>query len=471
MKNLPIPGCKTSAYVLYLYQSRDAGSAVRRNRASPVHDMEGSELTMNHMNPDIVHLHDRLPTLTPRRVWAEIDTDALVHNYTVLSERVRRVSPDTRAFAVVKADAYGHGIRPCARALIGAGCRAFAVACLEEAIALRMVLLEPDLGPAPDRFGTRPADSLILILGYTAPEDAALLARYAVSTALVSATHARAMAAAASAAGVTVQGHVALDTGMNRIGFPAHTPEEIVDTIRTLIEVSRLPGLSVEGMFTHFAKADEDYDVQMADGSLTDAQYTRYAAVLDGLTAAGCRPAICHVCNSAAAVRFPGRRDAACLDAVRLGINLYGYGVPFPDEGAPALRPVMKLRAAVTHIHTLLPGETVGYGGTYGCDAPRRLVTLPVGYADGLIRACRGMTVTLHTVAGDFRVPLAGRICMDQCMADVTDVPEDAIRVGDVATFFGSDPFELEALADRAGTITYELLCLITARVPRVCRS
>ena len=105
----------------------------------------------------LIHLHDRLPSLTPHRVWAEIDTDALVHNYTVLSSRVQKVSPDTRSIAVVKADAYGHGIRPCARALLGAGCRAFAVACLEEAIALRMILLEPDIRPEPDRFGVLPA--------------------------------------------------------------------------------------------------------------------------------------------------------------------------------------------------------------------------------------------------------------------------------------------------------------------------
>lgn len=424
----------------------------------------------------LIHLHDRLPSLTPHRVWAEIDTDALVHNYTVLSSRVQKVSPDTRSIAVVKADAYGHGIRPCARALLGAGCRAFAVACLEEAIALRMILLEPDIRPEPDRFGVLPADSLILTLGYTAPSDAALLSRYGIRPALVSPAHAEALSAAATEAGVSVYVHAALDTGMNRIGFAAHTEEEIAETIGALRRVSGLPGLRLEGLFTHFAKADEDEETELADGSLTMTQYARYTAVLEGLTAAGCRPAICHVCNSAAAVRFPGRMNRACLDAVRLGINLYGYGVPFPahvpsvdgEEPVPPLRPVMKLCTVVTHLHTLLPGETVGYGGTFGTDTKRRLATLPVGYADGFIRALKGCTVTVHTVSGDYRVPLVGRICMDQCMADVTDIPEGILRVGDPVTLFGDDTASLEALADRASTVTYELLCLITARVPRV---
>lgn len=427
----------------------------------------------------LIHLHDRLPSLPPHRVWAEIDTDALIHNYKLLSGRVRKVSPQTRAFAVVKADAYGHGIRPCARALLSAGCRCFAVACVEEAVALRLILLEPDIAPTPDDFGTKPADSLILILGYTSPADVNLLARYAIRPALVSLAHAEALSAAAQESGVSIRVHAALDTGMNRIGFPAHTESEISDTVAALIRVSSLPGLTVEGMFTHFAKADEDEQTQLADGSLTMEQYARYAAVMDGLTAAGCRPEICHVCNSAAAVRLPGRKTPACLDAVRLGINLYGYGVPFPegvtevdgDAPVPGLRPVMKLMTVVTHLHTLLPGETVGYGGTFGAgDSPRRLITLPIGYADGFIRALKGAPVILHTAAGDFTVPLVGRICMDQCMADVTELPEDAVRVGDTVTLFGDTPDQLEDLAARASTITYELLCIITARVPRIIR-
>ena len=419
------------------------------------------------------HLHESLPALSASpdgcRVWAEISTDALVHNYTVLSGRVKAVSPSTRALAVVKADAYGHGVAVCASALTAVGCRAFAVACLEEAVALRQALLSPALPqPVDPATGLRPAQSLILILGYTDPAYAHLLARYDVSAALVSADHAAAMSEAAVSAGVTVKVHAALDTGMNRIGFCAHNEDEIAAAVAGIRAVSALPGLFIEGMFTHFAMSDEDYAGQMtADpSSRTWTQLSRYRAVLAGLEAAGCRPPVCHVCNSAAAVRFPGLSDfaPACLDMVRLGINLYGYGVPAPEEGFPALKPVMTLKTRVTHLHTLQPGEQVGYGGTYSAGTPRTIATLPIGYADGFIRALKGCSVVIHTAEGDVTAPLAGRICMDQCMADVTGLP---VSVGDTVTLFGDDPAQLEALAARAGTITYELLCLLTARVPR----
>ena len=419
------------------------------------------------------HLHESLPALsvTPDgcRVWAEISTEALVHNYTVLSARVKAVSPSTRALAVVKADAYGHGVTVCASALADAGCRAFAVACLEEGIALRQALMSPALPqPVDPATGLRPAQSLILILGYTDPSFAALLARYDISAALVSSDHAAALSAAAQAAGVTVKVHAALDTGMNRIGFCAHSEEEMLSAVAAIRAAAALPGVFLEGMFTHFAMSDEDYAEQMtaAPSSRTWTQLSRYAAVLRGLEAAGCRPPVCHVCNSAAAVRFPGKTDfaPACLDMVRLGINLYGYGVPAPEDSSPALKPVMTLKTRVTHLHTLLPGEQVGYGGTYSADTPRTVATLPVGYADGFIRALKGCSVVLHTAAGDVTAPLVGRICMDQCMADVTGLP---VSVGDTVTLFGDTPAQLEDLSARAGTITYELLCLITARVPR----
>ena len=265
----------------------------------------------------------------------------------------------------------------------------------------------------------------------------------------------------------------ALDAGFDKIkintvligGF---NDDEIASAVAGIRAVSALPGLFIEGMFTHFAMSDEDYAGQMtADpSSRTWTQLSRYRAVLAGLEAAGCRPPVCHVCNSAAAVRFPGLSDfaPACLDMVRLGINLYGYGVPAPEEGFPALKPVMTLKTRVTHLHTLQPGEQVGYGGTYSAGTPRTIATLPIGYADGFIRALKGCSVVIHTAEGDVTAPLAGRICMDQCMADGTGLP---VSVGDTVTLFGDDPAQLEALAARAGTITYELLCLLTARVPR----
>ncbi len=423
---------------------------------------------MNH-----IRLHEAFPLLPGLRARAVIDTDALVQNYRALLAPVQAVSPHTYAIAVVKADAYGHGIRPVVSALLGAGCRSFAVACLEEAVALRRLLRELLTGTASD------LDTDILVLGYTDPQNAPILALYHVATALLSEDYARRLLACAQEAGVTVRGHIALDTGMNRIGFPAHNDTETAETVAALQSLFRdgTPtadgGLILDGLFTHFARADEDYDIEMnTPDSLTMTQYARYARVKKALEAVGIRPRVCHVCNSAAAVRFPRVCPEACLDAVRLGINLYGYGVNHPEtpknEGVSCMKPAMKLETTVTHIHTLLPGETVGYGGAYSADTLRTLATLPIGYADGWLRAFTGAEVMFHTGKGDCTAPIVGRICMDQCMVDITDLP---VEVGTPVTLFGQTPSELEALAERAGTIPYELLCLITARIPRVYES
>ena len=435
---------------------------------------------MNH-----VKLHEAFPLLPGLRVRAVIDTDALVENYRTLLAPVQAISPNTYPIAVVKADAYGHGIRPVVSALLSAGCRSFAVACLEEAVALRRLLRELLTGTVSDR------DTDILVLGYTDPKNAPILSLYHIATALLSEEYAHTLLNCAREAKVTVRGHIALDTGMNRIGFPAHSDGEIEDAvaaIQRLHAVGRpadgmptdgLPaggqgggegGLILDGLFTHFARADEDYDGQMnTPDSLTMTQYARYRRVLTALEKLHIRPRVCHVCNSAASVRFPTACPEGCLDAVRLGINLYGYGVNYPENrGVTCMKPTMKLETVVTHVHTLLPGETVGYGGSYAAKTPRTIATLPVGYADGWLRAFSGADVRLHTCNGDVTAPIVGRICMDQCMVDVTGLP---VTVGTPVTLFGETSAELEALAERAGTIPYELLCLITARVPRVYRS
>ncbi len=419
----------------------------------------------HHLN--VSRLHEALPLSGTPRVWAVIDRNAVADNYRTLLDRVRAVSPDTDGIAVVKADAYGHGIRPVVSTLLSVGCHSFAVACTAEALALRSLLREL----LPPEQGDRP---FILILGHTDPDDAATLAAHAITATLVSDAHAAALESAAHRAGVLLSVHAALDTGMNRIGYPARSDTEIAQTIDRLLaqfhRVNATVGLSLDGLFTHFARADEDYGLEMtASDSLTEIQYDRYRRVVDGLSAKGLRPRLCHICNSAAAVRFPVAHPDRCFDAVRLGINLYGYGVS-PTDGQ-STRPVMRLCTRVSHVHDLPPGETVGYGGTFSADTPKTLVTLPIGYADGWIRALTGASVTLHTTDGLFSAPIVGRICMDQCMVDITDLPAAArasITPGTRVTLFGLSAHELEALASHAQTISYELLCLITARVPRV---
>lgn len=397
----------------------------------------------------------------PPRAWAVIDCDALRHNYTVLSQGVTAHAPCT-PIAVVKADAYGHGAVTAVHTLWLAGCRHFAVATVEEALQIHDVLKDHNFFPVP----------LILVLGYTPPEAVSVAARHGITLTCISRAHAEALSKAAVTANVSIPCHVALDTGMNRIGLPAQTPEEIQSSIRDMVYMMALDGLSVTGMFTHFALADEDYESATSPEGHTFIQYKRYRAVYDALVAMGRRPAFCHICNSAAAIRLPSLYPEICFDGVRFGISLYGYGVSLTPHHDNTLRPVMKLCTRVVHLHTLHPGEIISYGGRFTSDTPRTIATLSIGYADGFLRGFEGGLVTIHTSSGDVNAPLVGRICMDQCMADVTSLP---VQVDDEVTLFGvsspsfpSPQMALETLSHRANTISYEALCHVTARVPRI---
>lgn len=402
-------------------------------------------------------------TSPPPRAYAVIDREALVHNYTVLTRGIP--SPDTAPMAVVKANAYGHGADTVTEALWQAGCRHFAVATLEEALQIKAFFER-----APRRSPT-----LLLVLGYTPPDGVPLASARDITLTCVSFDHAEALSRAATAAHVTVSCHVALDTGMNRIGLPAQTHGELDTAIEDTAHIMTLGGLRVTGMFTHFALADEDYEAAVSPDSHTMRQYRRYRTVYEGLCKRGLRPAFCHVCNSAASSRFPSLIPEICFDGMRLGISLYGYGVSPAPHQSYALRPVMRLCTRVVHLHTLHPGETVSYGGRFSTDTPRTVATLPIGYADGFRRGFEGGLVTVHTSRGDRSAPLIGRICMDQCMLDVTGLP---VAVGDEVTLFGAatsanvaPQASLEALCDRTDTIPYEILCQITARVPRILKA
>ena len=365
-------------------------------------------------------------------------------NYRMLCETVRAQNTSTRVLAVVKADAYGHGAPACVRALLQEGCDFFAVSRLEEAEAVRAVCDGEN------------ASADILILGFTPPVLAARLAQKDLIQTLLSEDYARQLNATAAEAGVSVRTHVAVDTGMNRIGFAAHTEQEAQASKVAIARVCRLPHLRTEGMFTHFARADE---ALQEDGlAYTDLQAARYRRVRELLETDGICIPFHHVCNSAASLLRP----ADHMDGVRLGIVLYGSC----PVGMPCLPPesVLKLKTKIVHLHRLLPGESVSYGGIFRADTERLLATLPLGYGDGLLRAYTGATVTVETAQGPRSAPIVGRICMDQCMIDVTDL--DA-QTDDTVTLFGNQPQELADYAARAGTIDYECLCLISARVPR----
>lgn len=374
---------------------------------------------------------------------AEIDLCALRRNYRLLLNRIRKTNRNIRPIAVLKADAYGHGAAICAAALAAEGCDFFAVASLEEAVALRAALRENEI----------PGD--ILILGCTDPQDVATLARDDLIQTLLSESYAEALANAAEQSGVRVRTHIALDTGMNRIGFPARNTGEMEAAVRSVLRIRHRKSTVLEGMFSHFARADEG----AAGEAFCAEQSRRFRVVRDQLAACGAPIPFCHLCNSAASVNRPDD----LMDGARLGILLWG-AVP-PENPALPLSPVMKLRTKIVHLHDLPAGESVGYGATYRPGENRLIATLPIGYADGWLRAYSGATVTVHTRKGKRTVRVVGRVCMDQCMADVTGT---AAQVGDTVTLFGDDPTALAELSARAGTIPYESLCSISSRVPRV---
>ncbi len=385
------------------------------------------------------------PTLCPH-ARAELDSNALRRNYRLLSKAILRGGGHPRLMAVVKAEAYGHGLSFVMRTLLPMGCDFFAVANLSEALAARAVSRE--LGRGAD----------ILILGYTPPEEAATLAREDLIQTLLSKEYADALADAADASGVQVRVHAALDTGMNRIGYPAHSDEEISSAADAILRVWRRGSLLPEGVFTHLSHADMEGDLARTQ---TERQVARFEAVRDRLTGVGLTPLFSHICNSAAAISG----TAPLLDGVRIGILLYGGGA-FDPQVLP-LSPVMRFSGTVTHLHDLLPGEGVSYGGDFVADTPRRIATVSVGYGDGLPRASTGGTVTLYAGGEIYRVPIVGRVCMDQCMLDVTGLPAS---VGDAVVFFGETPGDAAMLARVAGTLDYELFCSLSARVPRMLR-
>ena len=400
------------------------------------------------------HIDEILPaSVENRRVWAHIDLDALVHNYLVSKKYIQDQSPDTPVVAVIKADAYGHGIGPCARALYAAGCRHFAVACVEEGIAIRYALADLAKEHAE-----------ILILGYTSPAHVALLHRFDMTQTLYSSDYASELHAAAKDAGVRLNVHVKIDTGMHRIGFPAFTPAEAAQTVRDICALQdTCDAFCVQGLFTHLSDADS--------GNFCYEQWQRYLAVKQELEDRGKCPPVCHACNSPGCMRYP----QTYLCGVRVGALLFGVAPVIPPEldrnphcnlfPAEQLRPVMRLQTRVIHTHKVAAGEPIGYGAIYRAEHDRTIATLSAGYADGWLRAYADANVTVHTAQGDFTAPMVGRICMDLCMIDVTGLP---CRVGDTVTLFGQGVQSLASLARHAGSVAYEVPCLVTARVPRI---
>jgi alanine racemase len=367
------------------------------------------------------------PSVYPGRpCWAEIDLDALADNVKLLAAR----AAPAHLYAVVKANAYGHGAVACGRAALAAGAHGLAVVCVDEAEELRQAGVTAPL----------------LVVGYTPPSDAARVVALGLMPAVGAAELVEALSAAAAARGATVPIHLEVETGLNRHGL---LPDDCV----ALAERARTrPGIEVRGLFTHFAAAEE------GDQRFTRRQFDVLKRVSERL------PFVTERHCSASASVFMDHEMA--LEAVRAGLSLYGYR-PAPWCGTDAdLRPVLSLRARVARVEPVERGATVGYGRTWAATRPARIALVMCGYADGYRR---GLGNRAHVVLHGRRCPVVGRVAMDMCMVDVTALPE--VAPGDVATLIGRDGAEevtADELAALQDTISWEILAGLSARVPRL---
>ena len=360
------------------------------------------------------------------RVTLTVDLARLVANYRYLTARLARTGSEP--IAVVKANAYGHGAVAIAAALYGAGCRRFAVADLSEALALRAAL--------------PPCE--ILTLGYTLPENAPLAAQHAITLTVCELRHARALSRQLGDRVLSV--HIKLNSGMNRTGLRL-TPTELDRTVASVGAILGMARLSVTGLYSHLASAD-------APASVESLRAVRsFMAATTALARAGIRLPM-HLSASAAVLSGA----AVPLPLARLGLALYGYD---PTEKDKFLLPIARLSAPFAQIYPIGRGETVGYGGTYRATRRDLVGILPIGYADGLLRATgNGGAVWV----GEHRAPFIGRISMDAAAVSLRGIPRAACRE---AIIFGKTPADLFRLAEAAGTIPYELLAGLGGRIYR----
>jgi alanine racemase len=376
------------------------------------------------------HQSAKAASPSDRPTIAVIDGDALEHNF----REIVRCAEGQQVLAVVKARAYGHGAVEVSKRILKLGADMLGVALVEEGRELRDAgILAP-----------------ILVMGATFPEQAEAMVSLKLTPAIFSLAVAQALSEAAYQRRTTVNIHVKIDTGMGRIGV---SPEEAPEFIAAL---RRLGSLSVQGLMTHFADAD------LRDKQFASRQMDRFEALLKALEAKKISVPVRHAANSAAVLDF----HRAFFTMVRPGLMLYGYN-PL-EEGAIGadLRQVLSLVTRIAFIKKVPPGVPISYGRTFTTKRESIIATLPIGYADGY---CRGLSNRGMALVRGIRVPVVGRVCMDMCMIDVTDVPD--VREGDDVVLIGSQGSErisADDIAAMTGTIAYEVLCGISNRVPRI---
>lgn len=369
-----------------------------------------------------------------RPVWAEVDLGILKENI----RSIRETAGGRRIISVVKADAYGHGMKEVAGAIKDTGVRDFAVAILAEALELR----------------TSDPDSSIMILGYTPGEMAFWVIENELTATVFTVAEARKFQMEAQRLGKKVKLAVAIDTGMSRIGFPSND-----DSVQAIQEISEMPDVILEELFTHFSTADE------TDKTYARLQISRYEGMKAKLDQSGVRFNHYHMANSAAISDLP----EAHFDTVRPGIIQYGY---YPSNETRrdelSIRPILSWYASIALVKEIQEGTPVSYGNTWTAPKKSLIATIPMGYADGVNRLLSNKGKVL---VGGREAPIRGRVCMDQFMVDVTEI--EGVKAGDRVTFIGADGdlnWWADAMASELGTISYEILCDVGVRVPRVYR-
>ena len=367
-----------------------------------------------------------------KRTWAEVSLDNIEHNYRTI---ISKLPEGTKFLGIVKADAYGHGAVEVAKRLEKCGADYLAIACLDEALELR-------------KNGVKMP---VLILGHTPPEYVKLLLENNLTQTVSCEAKAIEYSEAAKALGGTLKIHIKLDTGMSRLGYLC-AGEYFEDGVKNVISTCRMDNLDVEGVYTHFAVSDvpgED------NRDYTKKQFELFCSVIKAAEEqGGVKFRIRHCANSGAVVNYP----EMMLDMVRPGLLLYGYG----DEGKLGLKPCMRLVSTVSTIKYYEPDTSVSYGRHYVTDKRTRMGVVPAGYADGIHWSAAGK-YSFYTEGGF--APQRGNICMDMCMVDLTELPQ--VNVGSEVEIFGEHA-DINKLAEAAGTISYELLCSVSKRVPRI---
>lgn len=370
-----------------------------------------------------------------RPAWAEINLTNLDYNIKRIREKV---GPDREIIGVIKADAYGHGSIMCAKVLRENGVKTFAVATLQEAVTLRKAGTKED----------------IIMLGLTPDLYADVIAEYDITPVVCDSANAKAISDAAEKMGKTVSGLIAIDTGMGRIGYLA---DEIETSIEDIKRIEALSHFKIKGLFSHMSTADA------ADKTFSHEQEAKYNAFFQALVKSGINVPVRTLANSASIMELP----SVYFEAVRPGIILYGcYPSNEVDRNQLSIKPVMSVKADIVHVKNVPENFSVGYGRKYISEKPARIATIALGYADGYPRPYSSQA---KVIVNGVVCPIAGNICMDQCMIDVSAVPD--VKVGDEVIVMGSDGVNsilADDIAEATGTINYEICCAFGQRLPKV---